>query len=42
LRKMSQKSCRSFPFVDNADQHYIVPALKKCVELIVKFFFGCT
>ena len=29
------KSCRSFPFLNNADQHYIVPALKRCVELLV-------
>src|SRR5688572_27075586 len=35
LRRMSQKTCRSFPFLDNSDQHYIVPALKRCVELLV-------
>src|SRR5438128_2369812 len=37
LRRMSQKSRRSFPFWDNADQNYIVPALKKCVQLLIKF-----
>jgi hypothetical protein len=35
LRRMSPKSCRSLPFLDNSDQHYIVPALKRCVELLV-------
>src|SRR5436189_2768270 len=38
LRRMSQKSRRSFPFWNNADQNYIVPALKKCVQLLIKFF----
>src|SRR6266496_3940369 len=35
LRIMSPKSCRPFPFLNNANQHYIVPALKRCVELLV-------
>jgi hypothetical protein len=35
LRRMYSKSCRSLPFLDNSDQHYIVPALKRCVELLV-------
>ena len=35
LRRMSPKVCRSFPFLDNSDQHYIVLALKRCVELLV-------
>src|SRR6266496_3725574 len=35
LRIMSPKSCRTIPFLNNADQHYIVPALKRCVELLV-------
>jgi serine/threonine protein kinase len=35
LRRMYPKSCRSLPFLDNSDQHYIVPALKRCVELLV-------
>jgi hypothetical protein len=32
---MYPKLCRSLPFLDNSDQHYIVPALKRCVELLV-------
>ena len=27
-------SDEKFPFLDNPDQHYIVPALNKCVELV--------
>ena len=33
LRRMNPKLCRSFLLLDNADQRYIVPALKRCVEL---------
>ena len=33
LRRMNPKLCRSFLLLDNANQRYIVPALKRCVEL---------
>jgi hypothetical protein len=35
LHRMYPKLCRSLPFLDNSDQHYIVPALKRCIELLV-------
>jgi hypothetical protein len=35
LHKMNPKVCRSLPFLDNSDQYYMVPALKKCIELLV-------
>jgi hypothetical protein len=35
LCRMYPELCRSLPFLDNSDQHYIVPALKRCVELLV-------